>query len=86
MISTGTRPGAGDQVRARCAGQAQVADDQVVVLQLKVAFRIGDGARLVELVAVAFEQAAQRHADDGLVLDDQYSVHECKDPSLRADT
>ncbi len=65
-----------DQFGTRCAGQAQVADDQVeagnAVAFLGFLYR----ARFADLVLVTFEQTAQGRADNGFVFDDKNMWHQ----------
>ena len=65
-----------DQFGARCAGQAQVTDDQVeggnAVALLGFLYR----ASFADLVLIAFEQAAQGRADNGFVFDDKNMWHQ----------
>ena len=65
-----------DQVGTRGAGQAQIADNQVEVFQFIGGDRFLHGTGFNDLVVVALQQPAQGGADDGLVFDNEDSVHQ----------
>ena len=67
--------GLGDEVGPGRAGEPEVGDDEVEVVELAVGGRLGHRAGLGDVVAVTGEEASQLAANDGLVIDDQDSAH-----------
>ncbi|MCY1466314.1 hypothetical protein D9M71_845960 [compost metagenome] len=64
-----------DQFGTRCAGQAQVTDNQVEGRNAEAFLGFLHRAGLADLVLVALKQSAQRRADNGFVFDDQNMRH-----------
>src|SRR5690606_41279029 len=64
-----------DEVRTRCARQAQVADDQVIILQLVTCGSFLNGGGFINLVLIALQQLAQRGTNDGFVFNNQDFAH-----------
>ena len=73
-----------DQIRARGAGQAQVADDEIEGGEIVLAVGFADRGRLADAIVVALQQAPQRRPDDGLVFDyqDLGCRHVCHIPGV----
>jgi hypothetical protein len=65
-----------NQVGTGCAGQAQVADDQVEFLEILAGLGFLHRAGLPDLVTIALQQAAEGGPDDRFVFDYEDFVHE----------